>query len=208
MPPMAPFTPDSQMYITVSKSEKNKGRYYYGYSGNYLNWVDPAKLGGYLSTLQTDGVKWYFAPGVIEPEVADKLQLSKPPSLSSQYLQPPPQQQQSYQPPPQQYQPQQQFPTTPAPQPPPQVQVTPVQPKTETNQKWVEEIRNLSDQVSDLREIMCRVNACLVEYNTQYKLNLSLKRQRMVENVDLKHTMPGNFGPTTSGEGSTDEDVV
>lgn len=208
---MAPFTVDSQMYITVSKSDKNKGRYYYGYDGQWLNWVDNSALGGLVSTLQSDGVKWYFAPGVIAPEVSDKLTLD---TSAPKPLQPvaPPRQYQTYQPP---QAPQFSYPSQPSqpsqtPQPPPsspQIQHM-TGPGPAVDPRLREELKNLADQVSDLREIMARVNAQFIEYNAQYKLGLSLKRRRMTEGIALNHTLPGNFNDndsTDDGEGERED---
>lgn len=201
--PMAPFTTDSQMYITVSKSDKNRGRYYYGYDGQWLTWVDPGQLGALLSTLQSDGTKWYFAPGFIDPDVADKLTLqtntqpspvpnsnipnypNSNPAPTSRAPPPSPQPSQN----PQNFQ----NPYTSA--PPAKPQSTPI-----PLDKLVDALKTLSDQVSDLREILAKTNSQFTEFNAQYRLDLSLKRRRMTDKVDLNHTLPGNFGEGDSTE--------
>lgn len=81
------------MYIVTSQSDKNKGKWYYGYDGQWLDWVPMEKIGQYMATLQNDGAKWKFPPGHIEPEVVDKLKLTNggyQPQAYQNYPQAPP----------------------------------------------------------------------------------------------------------------------
>lgn len=177
---MSPFTSQSQMYITVSQSDKNKGRYYYGYDGQWLKWVDPSKLGGYLTSLQTDGKKWFFAPGVIDPDCADKLTLTaSPPMVPVGGM-------------PQTWNlPTTTFPnasiTSISPQPPPQVK--------DPNKDLIPLLTTLNDHLSDLSEYVNALVQQMKELNQNKKVDHSLKRQKILNSVvNLEHPVPGAFG--------------
>lgn len=184
---MSPFTSQSQMYITVSQSDKNKGRYYYGYDGQWLKWVDPSKLGGYLTSLQTDGKKWFFAPGVIDPDCADKLTLTASPPMipvggtvvplgnvpqsvwnNSTAGRMASQQTEIYS------------------SPPPQVK--------DPNKDLIPLLTTLNDHLSDLSEYVNALVQQIKELNQNKKVDQSLKRQKMLSSVpNLEHTVPGSF---------------
>lgn len=223
--PLAPFTTDSQMYLTVSNSDKNKGRYYYGYDSQFLKWVPTEKLGHLITTLQSDGKKWYFAPGVIDPEVSDKLTLSTAQPQPPTYNLPGPlNQAQTYNPNPQyqqQPQPQQQQPQQPSQHP---QQIVQQNWKAATNPAYtvVENtttshnpqnpqnpplpLKELIDEISDLREILAHIRSSMQEFNQQYKIGLSLKRQRMTEGLSVMHPVPGNFHDSRSDDGDSGEE--
>lgn len=204
--PMGPFTETSQMYITASASDKNKGRWYYGYDGSWLKWVPQDKLGGYMTSLTTlDGKKWLFPPGHIDPEVGDKLALTH--STYNPGVPP-------YQPPPQVPPPSvPQLVPQPAPVSPPSA-LTPEQitsivvkvvsellPSSEVKD-WKAALNTLSDHLSDIGEGLQAVKKEMTDFNLNYRLMCNLKRQK-INQEDLIHPTPQVF---TSDEPPSDEE--
>lgn len=187
-----PFTSQSQIYITASQSDKNKGKYYYGFDGSWLKWVDSAKLGTFLTTLQTDGKKWYFAPGHIDPELQDVIQR----------VDSPPMQPVGYQP---------------SPQPPPPITNAPPyqnvfaagnvpKPPSDNLTALVPLLTTLNDHLSDLGEYINALVQQLKELNANKKVSHSIKRQKMLsEATNLEHEVPGQFADEPDGHDDDDD---
>jgi len=171
--PMPPFTSQSQVYITASASAKNTGKWYYGYGGSWLGWVNPGSLGEYLNTLQTtDGKRYLFAPGFIPADVQSKLQMT--PDTPMQPVQ------RTWNPTPQ---------TTPTPQStasttlPAFPQILPIEPTKE-----------FAKSLKDLNEKLDFIGRCLCDYNANQAVTNSLKRQKLNKSLNsapLMHAVPG-----------------